>query len=217
MSKIKVLIADDHPMILMGIREEVERNALLEVVGEAHNSTELVKMLINLRQLNELPHIVIADYSMPGDSNYGDGMRLVEYLLRHFSNVRLIIYTMVSNHLIISSLQDLGVTAVVLKSQPLSELRQTLEHVVNRRAVLPAPNVGNAVEDKIGSKVEKLSAREFEVLRHFVTGMSLNEIAKMLSRSEKTISAQKVSGMRKLNARSDQELITLCVEMGLFR
>ncbi|UGA40094.1 hypothetical protein JOS77_12490 [Chromobacterium haemolyticum] len=50
MSKIKVLIADDHPIVLMGIREEVERNTLLEVVGEAHNSTELVETLINLRQ-----------------------------------------------------------------------------------------------------------------------------------------------------------------------
>lgn len=217
MSKIKVLIADDHPIVLMGIREEVERNTLLEVVGEAHNSTELVEMLINFRKKNELPHIVIADYSMPGDTNYGDGMKLMEYLLRHFTNVRFIIYTMVSNHLIISSLQDLGVTAVVLKSQPLSELRRTLEQVVNRKTILPLPNISHAPEGKIGGKVNKLSAREFEVLRHFVTGMSLNEIAKMLSRSEKTISAQKVSGMRKLGARSDQELITLCLETGLFR
>ncbi|KMN77780.1 hypothetical protein VK98_18220 [Chromobacterium sp. LK11] len=217
MSKIKVLIADDHPIVLMGIRDEVERNTLLEVVGEAHNSTELVETLMDLRQKNELPHIVIADYSMPGDTSYGDGMKLVEYLLRHFSSARLIIYTMVSNHLIVSSLQDLGVAAVVLKSQPLSELRRTLEQVVNRGAISPIPNRENIAEDKRGSKVEKLSAREFEVLRHFVAGMTLNQIAKMLSRSEKTISAQKVSGMRKLGARSDQDLITLCVEMGLFR
>ena len=79
MPKIKVVLADDHPIVLMGVSELIERDERYEIVGQAQTSTELIEQLQRLR-----PDIVVTDYSMPGDETYGDGVKLIEYLIRHF-------------------------------------------------------------------------------------------------------------------------------------
>ena len=191
MNKLSVLITDDHPIVLMGIRGMVESTSQFEVAGTAHSATELIEMLTRMQQSSALPPIVVTDYNMPGDETHGDGIKLIGYLLRRFASVKLLIYTMVSNPLIIASLYDLGVAGVVQKTQPLTELRKALECVAGGRIYRPGLRATPDAADKISSKVERLSAREFEVLRHFVAGMSMGEIAKMLNRSVKTISAQK--------------------------
>lgn len=83
MKTFTVVIADDHPIVLLGVRELVERDARFQVVGEAICSAGLIGLL------EQQPiDIVITDYNMPGDSPYGDGLKLVEYLKRHFPRCR---------------------------------------------------------------------------------------------------------------------------------
>lgn len=69
MPKIKVVLADDHPIVLMGVSELIERDERYEIVGQAQTSTELIEQLQRLQ-----PDIVVTDYSMPGDETYGDGV-----------------------------------------------------------------------------------------------------------------------------------------------
>ena len=92
MVQMNVLLADDHPIVLMGVREIIERDPRFKVVGEAMNSSELISQVALLR-----PDVIITDYNMPGDEQYGDGTRLVEYLRRHFPEPRVLILTVISN------------------------------------------------------------------------------------------------------------------------
>lgn len=103
MEKFKVVIADDHPIVLLGVRELMERESDFEIVGEAISSQGLIEIL------EQQPvDIVITDYNMPGDSPYGDGLKLVEYLKRHFPRLQILILTMISNQLILTRLHELG-------------------------------------------------------------------------------------------------------------
>ena len=72
MDKLNVVIADDHPIVLVGVRELVERDERFCVVGQATCSNDLVALLDQVRV-----DLVITDFNMPADSPYGDGLKLV--------------------------------------------------------------------------------------------------------------------------------------------
>lgn len=216
MEKLRVVIADDHAIVRMGVRDVVAADSRFIVVGVAANPSELVRLYGELD-----PDVVVADYNMPGDERYGDGLKLVSFLLRQYPRTRVLIYTMLSNPLILSSLYDLGVAGVVLKSCDLDEIRVALEAVlcgkVYRGAHMQDPNSVLASGDDIEGRIASLSTKEYEVLRHFVSGLSVRDIARTLNRSVKTVSAQKISAMRKLEVDSDQALLTFCIEVDLFQ
>ncbi|MCY1270010.1 Transcriptional regulatory protein RcsB [compost metagenome] len=209
-------MADDHPIVLAGVREVIERDARFAVVGEAYNSSELVRLCVECG-----PDIVVTDYNMPGDLTYGDGLKLIDYLLRHFPQTRILILTMLSNNLILTSLYDLGVSGVVLKNGDLNEILVALAALSRGRTYRgPGMRSGSSVapcEDDVGARLASLSVKEFEVLRHFVSGMSVGEIAVHLKRSVKTVSAQKIAAMRKLDVDSDQALVLFCIKANLFQ
>jgi len=213
--KLRIVLVDDHPLVLMGIRELLAQDIHLGVEAMVSTPSELVEHL----GASE-PDIVVTDYSMPGDARYGDGMRFISYLRRHFPGVGIIVLTMVSNPMIVSSLYDAGVLGVVMKQDNLDALLVAL--ALARRGLRYYPpgfrrdmSVGGEVRN-LQERVDSLSPREFEVLRLFVQGASITEIAGQLHRSVTTISAQKTSAMRKLGAQNNQELISFCLEHGLF-
>ncbi|MFI8223387.1 response regulator [Pseudomonas sp. NPDC085632] len=214
METFNVVIADDHPIVLLGVRELVERDQRFRVVGEAVGSDELIKLL-ETRPVD----LLITDFNMPAESPYGDGLKLVEYLTRHFPKVRVLVLTMISNPLILTRLQELGVLAVIQKNQLHDEIATALKAIAKGSPVrwqAPAPtSVVNDGAD-LDERFSRLSPKEHEILRLFVQGQGVNDIARNLNRSAKTISTQKVSAMRKLEVSSDQELMTYCIERNLF-
>jgi two-component system, NarL family, captular synthesis response regulator RcsB len=214
METINVVIADDHPIVLLGVRELIERDRHFRVVGEAVCSDGLIDLL-----KSQPVDLLITDFNMPGDSPYGDGLKLVEYVIRHFPRVRVLVLTMISNPLILTRLQELGVLAVIQKSQLHVEIEAALKAIAkgNRvRSQQPAP--GSVLDDgaDLDERFSRLSPKEHEILRLFVQGQGVNEIARGLNRSAKTISTQKISAMRKLDVSSDQELLAYCIERNLF-
>lgn len=212
--KISVVIADDHPIVLLGVRELIERDERFEVIGEAVSSSDLIERLEE-----RLPDIVITDYNMPENSIYGDGLKLIQYLARHYPSLQILVLTMVSNSLILSRLYDVGVAGVVQKSQLHAEIQRALDALSQRRRYKSLELKKTSVKDnnrQVDERVALLSIRELEILRLFVSGMSLRDIAIDQNRSAKTISTQKVAAMRKLEVNSDQELITYCLEANLF-
>jgi two-component system capsular synthesis response regulator RcsB len=214
METFNVVIADDHPIVLLGVRELVERDQRFRVVGEAVGSDELINLL-ETRPVD----LLITDFNMPADSPYGDGLKLVEYLTRHFPKVRVLVLTMISNPLILTRLQELGVLAVIQKNQLHDEIEAALKAIAKGSPVrwqAPAPtSVVNDGAD-LDERFTRLSPKEHEILRLFVQGQGVNDIARHLNRSAKTISTQKISAMRKLEVSSDQELLTYCIERNLF-
>jgi two-component system, NarL family, captular synthesis response regulator RcsB len=111
MDDLRVIIADDHPVVLLGLREVIQRDKRFRLVGEALSSSCLIEQ-ITIHQ----PALVITDFNMPGDEIYGDGLQLVEYITEHFPLVKILVLTMVSNPLIITRLLETGVKGVITKS-----------------------------------------------------------------------------------------------------
>lgn len=214
MPDLNVVIADDHPIVLLGVREIVQRDGRYTIVGEAVSSSELIEQL-----RKHQPSLLITDFNMPGDATYGDGLKLIEYVLRNFPQTQILVLTMVSNSLILTRLQELGVAGVIQKNQLHQEIEKALTALSKqRRYVGPAsePRWVTGEQGQVEERFQSLSPREMEVLRLFVTGMTVSDIARQLCRSNKTVSAQKVSAMRKLDVDTDQALLTYCIEARQF-
>ncbi|KGD93468.1 LuxR family transcriptional regulator [Achromobacter sp. RTa] len=216
MDKLRIVLADDHPLVLVGIRDLLDTVLYVEVTGAVSSSTDLISHLEKNHS-----NVVITDYSMPGDDAYGDGMRLIKYLIRRHPDLQIVVLTMVSNPMIISALYDAGVAAVVLKRDNLAEIVTALSMLRLGRKYYPPgfgrDHLAGVQRNPIGDCINSLSPKEFEVLRHFVRGETVTLIAENLKRSVKTISGQKASAMRKLNVQTDQELVAFCMESGLFQ
>lgn len=214
MSEIKVVIADDHPVVLVGLREIILRDARFELVGEAVSSSQLVTLLASNQ-----PELVITDFNMPGDDTYGDGLQLIEFISECFPAVKILVLTMVSNQLIISRLLEMGVAGVIAKNHIHEEIGKALNALANDRPYI-APSVQAmsvlANPKVIDERFSNLSPREVEVLRLYVTGNSVSEIARLLNRSVKTVSTQKVSAMHKLEVLTDHALLTYCIKADPF-
>ena len=214
MRELKVVIADDHPVVLVGLREVIQRDEYFNLVGEALTSSQLIEQL-TLHQ----PALVITDFNMPGDDTYGDGLRLIEYIAEQFPRVKILVLTMVSNHLIISRLLELGVAGVIAKSHIHQEIGKALKALANDRSyIAPAEQASSVITNLtvIDERFSTLSPREVEVLRLFVAGSSIGDIARQLDRSVKTVSTQKVSAMRKLEVLTDHALLTYCIKADPF-
>ena len=120
MNNMNVIIADDHPIVLFGIRKSLEQIEWVNVVGEFEDSTALIN---NLPKLDA--HVLITDLSMPGDK-YGDGITLIKYIKRHFPSLSIIVLTMNNNPAILSAVLDLDIEGIVLKQGAPTDLQKAL-------------------------------------------------------------------------------------------
>ncbi|SDH82077.1 response regulator [Pseudomonas panipatensis] len=214
MKKIKIVLADDHAVVLMGVRGVLERHPQYQVACEARSSGELVSAL----QREEFD-IAITDFSMPGDEVYGDGVRFIGYLVRNFPKVKFLVFTMLSNRLVLDRLFELGVAGVVRKDAGMAQLLSTLDALGKGRCLVRSGfrnGEAEAREGELRRRLESLSVKEYEVLRLFVSGLRVSDIARLLKRSDKTISAQKSSAKRRLGVKTDQELLACCLEGHFF-
>ncbi|MBO9537914.1 response regulator transcription factor [Herbaspirillum sp.] len=212
MWSINVVLVDDHPAMIAGVTHELGSSPTIKLQGNAANSTELVALL------EKTPcDVVVSDYSMPA-GEYGDGITLFRFLGRRFPQVKLVVLTMLDNPAILGSLDDLGVRAIVSKSDAVSHLIPAIHaaytdgkyHSPVVDAVLKLRTAQRANADKTAA----LSPREAEVVRLFVSGMSVNEIAERLNRSKQTISTQKTRAIEKLGLSGDTDLVRYAMEHG---
>jgi two-component system capsular synthesis response regulator RcsB len=126
---------------------------------------------------------------------------------------------MISNHLILTRLQELGVVGIIQKSQLHTEIQLALKAIAQHsayRSLEPAKTSVIETLTAIDERFSTLSPKEFEILRLFISGMSVSDIARSQNRSSKTISAQKISAMRKLEVSSDQDLLAYCLARNIF-
>ncbi|MBN3804720.1 response regulator [Paraburkholderia sp. Ac-20336] len=209
----RVVVADDHPVILFGAEHALHKFPGLRVVGRARQSTDLVRIL-----QTTACDVLVTDLAMPG-GQYGDGLQLIGYLRRNFPVLPIVVLTMLENVALLRRLGELGVTAVVNKSDDLSHIGRAVQHVLGKLGYM-SPSVKAALDAlRINSRGRHaevmLSARELEVVRLFVSGMTIKEISELLNRSIKTISTQKNTAMRKLGIERDSELFQYAQSNGL--
>ncbi|CUR78599.1 Capsular synthesis regulator component B [Achromobacter xylosoxidans] len=212
----RILLADDHQVVILGVRNVLEGVARYHIVGEALSATELIR---KARELT--PDIIITDYNMPSEDGYGDGLALVQYLRRNFPRVRILIHTMISSPVIVASLYEEGVSGVLFKSGDLAEILTALGALENNQIYRSTPqalaaNHPGGAQDA-ATRIARLSPKELEVLRHFLSGTSVGDIARIMNRSVKTVSTHKIAAMRKLDVETDHELVMFGVNHDLFK
>lgn len=150
MNNMNVIIADDHPIVLFGIRKSLEQIEWVNVVGEFEDSTALIN---NLPKLDA--HVLITDLSMPGDK-YGDGITLIKYIKRHFPSLSIIVLTMNNNPAILSAVLDLDIEGIVLKQGAPTDLPKALAALQKGKKFTPE-SVSRLLE-KITQAVTAISA-----------------------------------------------------------
>lgn len=209
--KIRILLADDHPALLSGIQHDLATITTLEVVGVARDSGELVELL----QHNPCD-VLVTDYAMPGGT-YGDGMTFISYLRRSYPALKIVVFTTLDSPAIVQELAKLGVNSVLGKVNETSHLISAIHAVHAGARYFPSqtshPGAASSGGNN-GGKLE-LTKRELEVVRLYVSGQSINEIAEQLHRSKQTISSQKTSAMRKLGIERDADLFRFAYETGI--
>jgi len=191
----QIILADDHPLILTGIRSLIEQiTPHCEVVAEAYQVSDL----LNLLQQHHCD-LLITDFSMPGDIRC-DGLVMIQQLRRDYPNMPIIVLTQIQNNAILQSLIQAGINGLILKKSVVTELADAIRQILlGHRYIGPAvkvllANAGLAHHDNISP----LTAKESEVVRLLASGMSVSEVADYLHRSVKTISTQKKSAMVRL-------------------
>jgi two-component system capsular synthesis response regulator RcsB len=211
---IRVAIADDHPLLLTGLAYELSQLPGFTVVGNAQNSTELIELLSE-----RAVDVVISDYTMPGGT-HGDGLALFGFIRQRFPNTQLIALTMMINPSVIRSLLSQGVRCILSKADSLVYIVDALHAALSNRRFL-SPTVDAIIKmhgmdnDTNTSLTKKLSPRELEVVRLFVSGLTVSEIAARLHRSKQTISTQKMNAMRRLGIKRDTDLIIYGIDANL--
>ncbi len=218
---IRVIVADDHPVVLAGVKAVLERQEDIRVVGEASNGHELVELL------KQQPcDVIITDFSMPGSDErdamashrHGDGLPLVALLASRYPQVPVIVQTMVNNVGVLRTLQGQGVLGLADKRSAMGELVHAVRAVAQRKSFMSTSLRERFEQSERESPTETTnqpSPREMEVFRLYVSGLSVTQIADRLSRSVKTVSTQKRQAMKKLGLNHDRDMVSYAREHGI--
>lgn len=208
----RIVIADDHPVVALGVRALLKERSDVQVVGEASNSGELLAMLV------ERPcDLLITDFSMPYEDAAGDGLVLLRRLRREYPLLPIIVLTMVHNPALTRGMLAAGVNGLVGKVAMMKELLLAIGAVKNGRTYICEAMREHLVDHspEVAGDLAVLSQREAEVVRLYASGLSVTQIAEQLHRSVKTVSQQKNDAMRKLGVTSNTQLFEYARTSGL--
>jgi two-component system, NarL family, captular synthesis response regulator RcsB len=205
---MRVVIADDHPVVLKGLRIILQRvKPDCRVVGEAVSGSALLALL----ERNPCD-LLITDFSMPAREDSVDGLLLIRQIRENHPDLPIIILSMFANPSFAMGMFEEGVSAVVEKTAMTQELVEAIPSILSGgkyvscslSAKMAKGNISGC--NSIGDTSLQLSPRESEVVRLIASGLTVSEIAKSTRRSVKTISRQKHDAMRKLGVDGDVQL-----------
>ncbi len=211
---LRVIVADDHPIFLIGLRVVLEQDNLASVIAEACNPDELLQVLER-----HASDVLVTDFMMPVERQ-NDGLRLLQRIRRDFPALPVIVVTTLSNAGLFQSMLDLNVRGLLSKASLAGELPAAIRSV-RRGGLFVAESVRRVLREarQHGPDTplpsERLSPRELEVLRLLSAGHTVGQIAAQLNRSKQTVSAQKVAAMRKLGLANDAALFIYLQESGM--
>ena len=215
--RTSILLVDDHKIMRDGLSALIEKQPDMEVVGEAENGRDAVRLVENLG-----PDVVIMDISMP-DLN---GIDATRQILAVSPSTQVIALSMYSDRRYVEGMLSAGVSGYLVKSCAFDELMQAILAVVGGKAYL-SPNIAEIVMKDYAQKrtetaVEdaslpemRLSAREREVLQLLAEGYNSEKIAAKFYISIKTVSTHRRHIMEKLKLKNIADLIKFALREGL--
>ena len=211
---ISVLIADDHKIMLAGLRSLLEKQADIEVVAEAENGRKAVQSAMDNK-----PDVVVMDVSMP-DLN---GIEATKQIVENLPETRVIALSMHSDKRFVMGMLRAGASGYLLKDCASQELANAIHQVAVGKKYLSPEITGVVIDDfllgasseEVATATSKLSAREREVLQLIAEGWSTKQIASHLYVSVKTIETHRRQIMKKLDLHTIADLTKYAIREGL--
>jgi two-component system invasion response regulator UvrY len=208
---IRLLLVDDHAMLLEGLARQFTDREDMQVVGRAGTGREALEQAGRLQ-----PDVVTLDVSLPDMS----GISLIPHLKALCPTPRILILTMYDHERYAASALEAGADGFLAKGAPFEELERAVREVALGRRYVPL-QVAEKLKDRwsaAGSAaLEALSQREFAVLIELSRGKPLKQVADELGISDKTVSTYRARLMKKLDLASSSDLVRFALERGLLK
>lgn len=203
---MKVLIADDHPLILAGVRRGLERSDNIEVVGEARSATEMMALIERRR-----PEIVLLDLRMPDVA----GTEHIEQVIERWPDVKVVVLSGSEDRASIDAALNAGARAFVVKSVSPSDIAAILRQVRAGVFLAPAGPAPNDLDDSDQPPDPVLTGRERDILRAVARGLTTSQISREQFVSEATVKFHLTNVYRKLEVPNRAGAVRWAVEHGL--
>lgn len=212
---IKVFVADDHPVIVQGVKAMLKSHPRVEIVGSAHSGEEMCQLLPSAR-----PHVLLLDLNMPGKDFYEN----IAWVKEQLPWVKILPYSAYYSPDLVRSLIQVGARGYLPKTVTAEELCEAVQAVQAGEIFISSPANGHSDN---GTDVEHphlpddfrkrlgLSRREQEVLQLISRGLSSQRIGKTLFISKHTVETHRKNILRKLDFNSSTELVKFAVQNGL--
>jgi two-component system capsular synthesis response regulator RcsB len=195
---LRIILADDHPFVLLGFRAMLATHAGVTIVGEAATATSLVELLACTPC-----DLLVTDLSMtePGAA-VEDGLSLVRRIRRDWSQLRVVVVTTLTNASIVRAVVSDEAVSVLGKAESMDELWRAIAASVNGVRYLGSSIVAALAHLQAGERAPlpplRLSKPQREVVKRLVSGQSISEIAAALGCHRRTVSRRKREAMKRL-------------------
>ncbi|NLL48009.1 MAG: response regulator transcription factor [Firmicutes bacterium] len=220
MSDIRVLIVDDHPLLRQGLSRLLELEGGIQVIGQASNGVEALRMT---SQLN--PDVLLLDINMPGMN----GIEVAKTVREENPETEILVLTIHDNESYVNEMIRIGAKGYLLKDAEPREVVQAIKKVAQGEAVYSSDLMERVMERYHHMEVQysrlqsaaaihdlDLTNRELEILQYICEGLSNKEIANALFISEKTVKNHITSLLRKLEVDDRTQAAVFAVSRGIF-
>ena len=205
MSPIRVLLADDHPVVREGLRGMLAAESGIDVVGEAASGDEAVAVTRALR-----PDVILMDLRMP----HGDGVSAITRIRADLPEARIIVLTTYDTDADILRAVEAGATGYLLKDTPPAELARAIRAAARGETVLAPAVAGRLMTRVRGPQPEALSAAQVQVLALVARGLTNAEIGRRMFISEATVKTHLLRACTKLGVQGRTAAVTKAIETG---
>lgn len=205
---LRILLVDDHKLIRVGLRQILEAETGVEIVGEGASGEEGLKLARELK-----PDVILLDINMPGMN----GIEATRRLSRLEPRPKILIVSVLSQEPVPSRLLEAGADGYLSKETAADEVLTALKQIRLGKRYLSADLARQMALSQFDgeSPLEQLSDREMEVLLMVTNGQSIQEIADVLNVSPKTVATYRYRLFDKLNVKNDVELARYALRHGL--
>lgn len=205
---VRLIIADDHPVVREGLRAVLDAEPGVEVVAEAANGQEALDFVASHQ-----PDLVLMDLQMP----VMDGVAAARRIRREHDHVKVLVLTTYDTDADIRRAVEAGATGYLLKDASREELMQAIRVAAAGESVL-SPKVASRVLGRMRAPAEEaLSTRELEVLWEVADGLSNKEIGRSLHISEATVKTHLLHIFAKMGVEDRTAAVTTALERGIMR
>jgi DNA-binding NarL/FixJ family response regulator len=213
---LRILLADDHTLVRQGLRKVLEERPEWEVVAEAGDGREAVRLAEQSK-----PDVCILDIAMP----LLNGIEATRQIARRVPTTRILVLSMYSDEAYVAQILQAGAAGYILKDSADVDLIQAVSEVARGKSFFSPPIARVMLDDYvrqladrgIGDRFDALSDREREVFQLIAEGKVNKEIATILSISPSTVETHRARIMEKLDLHSAAEIVLYAVRRGVIR